>query len=85
AAEPVVPVEQLGANVLGYLTAELGVGELGRLVHEAVVASGVPVATAVEEFTVVSRTSHPLPADAALGDPRYGVSLLVVNADTTGP
>jgi FkbM family methyltransferase len=85
AAEPVVPVAEFGANVLGYLTAELGVGELGRLVHEAVVASGVPVATAVEEHTVVSRTSHPLPADAALGDPRYGVSVLVVNADMTGP
>ncbi|MCT2586582.1 FkbM family methyltransferase [Actinophytocola sp. S1-96] len=83
-AEPVAPVTDLGANVLGYLTAELGVGELGRLVHEAVVDSGVPVATAVEEFTVVSRTSHPLPADAVLGDPRYGVSVLVVNADMTG-
>lgn len=83
-AEPVPPVDEPGANVLGYLTAELGVGELGRLVHEAVVASGVPVATAVEEFTVVSRTAHPLPADAALGDPRYGVSVLVVNADMTG-
>jgi FkbM family methyltransferase len=79
------PVDEFGANVLGYLTAELGVGEMGRLVHEAVVASGVPVATAVEEFTVSSRTSHPLPADAALGDPRYGVSVLVVNADMLGP
>ncbi|MPZ81361.1 MAG: FkbM family methyltransferase [Actinophytocola sp.] len=82
-AEPVPVVETLGANVLGYLTAELGVGEMGRLVHDAVVASGVPVATAVEEFTVASRTSHPLPADAALGDPRFGVSVLVVNADMT--
>ncbi|GAB3438377.1 FkbM family methyltransferase [Actinophytocola sediminis] len=85
AAQPVPVVDDLGANVLGYLTAELGVGELGRLVHEAVVASGVPVATAVEEFTVVSRTAHPLPADAAIGDPRHGVSVLVVNADMTGP
>ncbi|OLF18343.1 FkbM family methyltransferase [Actinophytocola xanthii] len=82
---PVVePVETLGANVLGYLTAELGVGEMGRLVHGAVVASGVPVATAVEEFTVVSRTSHPLSPDARPGEPTFGVSVLVVNADMTG-
>ena len=82
-SEPVPVVEKLGANVLGYLTAELGVGEMGRLVHEAVVASGVPVATAVEEFTVVNRTEHPLPANASVGDPKYGVSVLVVNADMT--
>jgi FkbM family methyltransferase len=81
--EPVAVVETLGANVLGYLTAELGVGEMGRLVHEAVVSSGVPVATAVEEFTVANRTEHPLPADASVGDPKYGVSVLVVNADMT--
>lgn len=81
--EPVPVVEALGANVLGYLTAELGVGELGRLVHEAVVGSGVPVATAVEEFTVANRTEHPLPANASVGDPKYGVSVLVVNADMT--
>ncbi|OLF06330.1 hypothetical protein BLA60_32350 [Actinophytocola xinjiangensis] len=83
AREPVPVVEDLGVNVLGYLTAELGVGELGRLLHRAVVDSGVPVATAVEEFTVVSRTDHPLPSGAAAGDPRYGVSVLVVNADMT--
>jgi glycosyltransferase involved in cell wall biosynthesis len=32
---------------------------------------------------VASRTAHPLPADAVLGDPKYGVSVLVVNADMT--
>jgi FkbM family methyltransferase len=80
---PVPVVAALGANVLGYLTAELGVGEMGRLVHEAVVASGVPVATAVEEFTVSNRTAHPLPEDVSAGDPKYGVSVLVVNADMT--
>ncbi len=80
---PVPVVEDLGANVLGYLTAELGVGEMGRLVHEAVVASGVPVATAVEEYTVANRTEHPLPGNVSAGDPKYGVSVLVVNADMT--
>ncbi|MFI7674798.1 FkbM family methyltransferase [Actinophytocola sp. NPDC049390] len=80
---PVPVVEDVGANVLGYLTAELGVGEMGRLVHEAVVAAGVPVATAVEEFTVVNRTEHPLPGNVTAGDPKYGVSVLVVNADMT--
>ena len=76
--------DEQGANVLGYLTAELGVGEMGRLVHDAVAASGVPLATAVEESTVHNRTAHPLPAGAVLGEPRFPVSVLCVNADMTG-
>ena len=82
-AEPVPVRDAIGANVLGYLTAELGVGELGRLVHEAVLASGVPVATAVEEHTVDNRTGHPLPDGVAAGAPQFPVSVLCVNADMT--
>jgi FkbM family methyltransferase len=79
-----VPIEpKPGANLLGYLTAELGVGELGRLVHEAVVASGLPVSTVVEDATVVNRTEHPLAATAVPGPPRHPVTLLCVNADMT--
>lgn len=79
-----VPIEDtVGVNVLGYLTAELGVGEMGRLAHDSVTASGVPVATVVEDSTVSNRTGHPLPSDARLGDPVYPVSVLCVNADMT--
>lgn len=77
-----VPVDQtVGVNVLGYLSAGLGVGEMGRLVHDAVVASGLPHATVVEKFTVSDRASNPLPEGATIGDPRFAVSVLCVNAD----
>jgi FkbM family methyltransferase len=75
------PVSGPGVNVLGYLTAELGVGELGRLVRRALVDSGLPVATVVEESTVANRTAHPL--DGPPGEPVYPVSVLCVNADMT--
>lgn len=77
------PRDQRGANVLGYLTAELGVGEMGRLVHDAVHHSGLPVATVVEEETVHNRTEHPLPAGANVSPPHFPVSVLCVNADMT--
>lgn len=73
----------LGANLLGYLTAELGVGEMGRLVHEAVLGSGLPVTAFVEDASVVNRTQHPLPPIVVPGPPRYPVTLLCVNADMT--
>lgn len=72
-----------GVNLLGYLTAELGVGEMGRLVHDAVRASRLPFATVVEEEMVGNRTRHPLPDGAAVGAPRFPVSVLCVNADMT--
>ena len=80
---PVAVRDTPGVNVLGYLTAELGVGEMGRLVHQAVAASGLPLATAVEELTVTNRTGHPLPADCAIGEPHFPVSIVCVNADMT--
>ena len=84
ADHPVITIDETpGVNLLGYLTAELGVGEMGRLVHDAVVASGLPVATTVEELTVSNRTGHPGPDRASPGEPRFGVSVLCVNADMT--
>lgn len=80
--EPVpAPEDAFGVNLLGYLTAELGLGEMGRIVHEALEATGVPVATVVEEHTVSNRTSLGRPA--TLGRPRFGVSIIAVNADQT--
>ncbi|MDQ2583124.1 FkbM family methyltransferase [Saccharothrix yanglingensis] len=83
-AEPVAPSEptdEFGVNVVGYLTAELGVGEMARLVHDAISASGVPVASVVEDRLVSNRTG--LAEPGTVGEPRFPVSLLCVNADQT--
>lgn len=77
----VAVADEPGVNVLGYLTAELGVGEMGRLVLDAVRAAELPVAAVVED-DVASRTEHPIDPDL-LGEPRHPVSLLCVNADMT--
>lgn len=82
AATPPVD-ESLGVNMLGYLTAELGLGEMARLLHEAVEASGIPIASVVEEQAVSNRTGVRRPGSE--GEARYGVSLLCVNADQTQP
>lgn len=80
-----VPVrDEPGANLYGYFSAELGVGEMGRLVLDAVRDAGLPAAMAVEETMVANRTGHPLPADLAT-EPRYPVSVLCVNADMLKP
>ncbi|GGS18563.1 FkbM family methyltransferase [Actinokineospora fastidiosa] len=80
---PAPPVDAPGVNVLGYLTAELGVGEMGRIVHDAIRAAGMPVAAVVEDRLVLNRTGLDAPETA--GTPRYPVSLLCVNADQTEP
>ena len=75
------PVEEFGANLVGYLTAELGLGEMGRIVHDALESAGVPTASVVEEWSVSNRTGLPPPVSA--GDPLFPVTLLCVNADQT--
>lgn len=75
------PDEDLGVNMLGYLTAELGLGEMARLLHDAVRASGIPLNSVVEEKAVSNRTAVDRPETEAR--PRFGVSLLCVNADQT--
>ncbi|MEW2500054.1 FkbM family methyltransferase [Amycolatopsis sp. NPDC047767] len=74
------PVDEFGVNLLGYLTAELGVGEMGRIVHEAIEVAEVPIASVVEE-RILNRTGLDQPE--SLGDPRFPVSVLAVNADQT--
>ncbi|MFD2397770.1 FkbM family methyltransferase [Prauserella oleivorans] len=81
AARAAEPSEEFGVNILGYLTAELGLGEMGRIVHDAIVGSGVDVASVSEEKAVSNRTGIAQPATT--GDPRFPVSLLAVNADQT--
>jgi glycosyltransferase involved in cell wall biosynthesis len=68
-----------GVNVAGYLTSELGVGAVGRLVVEAAEAAGVPVA--VESHgTPLSRMQHDT-ASVGDGDWRYDVNVICANAD----
>lgn len=76
------PDDEFGVNVVGYLTAELGLGEMGRIVHDALTAAEVPVVSVVEDRAVHNRTG--LPAPETVGEPRFPVSLLCVNADQTG-
>jgi FkbM family methyltransferase len=77
------PVDAPGVTVLGYLTAELGVGEMGRIVHDTIRASGLPVVSVVEDRLVLNRTGLRTPDTA--GSPRFPVTLLCVNADQTEP
>ncbi|MBB4687107.1 FkbM family methyltransferase [Amycolatopsis jiangsuensis] len=75
------PHDEFGVNLLGYLTAELGLGEMGRIVLEAIETGGVPVASVLEEKAVSNRTGIERPA--TVGDPRFPISVLAVNADQT--
>lgn len=78
---PKEPGQDFGVNILGYLTAELGLGEMGRIVHDAIVHAGVEVSSVLEERAVSNRTGIEKPTTT--GEPRFGVSLLAVNADQT--
>ncbi|WP_309110076.1 FkbM family methyltransferase [Saccharothrix sp.] len=79
--DPAEPGDEFGVNVVGYLTAELGVGELGRIAHDAIARAGVPISSVVEDRLVSSRTGMPEPGTK--GDPHYPITLLCVNADQT--
>ncbi len=66
-----------GVRVAGYLRAETGVGEHGRLAVATVEAAGIPVATFVDT-TSVSRQAH---GYAASEREDLNVNLICVNAD----
>jgi glycosyltransferase involved in cell wall biosynthesis len=78
---PTAPVSELGVNLGGFLTGELGIGEMGRIVHHVLRHAGLPVASLVEERVLTCRTDLPAPDD--LGYPRFPVTILAVNADYT--
>ncbi|HEX2132482.1 MAG TPA: glycosyltransferase [Actinophytocola sp.] len=75
------PDDEFGVNVAGYLTAELGLGEMGRIVHDVILDAGIPVASVVEEHSLACRSNLPAPDTA--GRPRFPVSLMTVNSDQT--
>ena len=68
-----------GVNIVGYLGATLGLGEVARSVAEGLAAAGVPVA-AVANPATESRTSYELECVAPDAAP-YDVNLFVVTAD----
>lgn len=78
---PTEPVDELGVNIIGYLTAGLGLGQMGRIVHEVVQAAGLPVSSISEEHSLSCETGLIAPSTA--GDPRFPISILAVNADYT--
>ncbi|GAA3460453.1 glycosyltransferase family 4 protein [Saccharothrix longispora] len=83
-AEPApveAPVDRFGVNLAGYLTAELGLGEMGRIVHDAIRDAGVPLVSVVEEHSLSCRSDLDQPETA--GRPRFPVSVMAVNADQT--
>jgi len=71
-----------GVNVVGFLGAELGIGESARLIVDALGAAGVPYATVPVEQNLLSRTRAAAPPSR--GAPRFDTTLLCVNADLAG-
>ncbi|HEY8721617.1 glycosyltransferase [Pengzhenrongella sp.] len=70
-----------GVNVVGYLRAELGVGESARLMLDALAAGGIPHATASVDRHLQSRQGASF-TEAAPGAP-FDTTLMCVNADMT--
>ena len=68
-------------NVVGYLHAELGVGEAGRRIVLSAEAAGLPVATVAYGATR-SRQQHAFRPPGAAHEP-FDVSIFCVNADST--
>jgi glycosyltransferase involved in cell wall biosynthesis len=75
---PVVPG---GFNVVGYFSAELGVGEAGRRLADVVRCVGMPTQE-VGVQTSHSREQHPNSRDIA-ATTKYANTILAVNADQT--
>jgi glycosyltransferase involved in cell wall biosynthesis len=77
------PADEFGVNLAGYLTAEFGLGELGRIVHRVVRHAGVPVASVVERRSIEHTARATLDEPETTGEARFPVSILSVNADFT--
>lgn len=68
-----------GVNVVGYLTAELGVGEAARQIVGALERADIPFATVVHR-DAPSRQRHRF-RDDSLAEARYDTNLICINAD----
>jgi Glycosyl transferases group 1 len=82
---PNVPAEQSGVNVVGLLSAQMGIGEQGRLTLRSIADSKVPFSIVDHDATISKRDPALLEAfgDRPTGFP-FDVDLLMVNADQTG-
>ena len=80
AAPPTPHSEVWGVNVVGYFSAELGVGEAARQVVAALDARGVPVLPVQSVSPSLSRQGHPF-TEFGHGDAQFPVNLICVNAD----
>lgn len=69
-----------GVDLVGYLKAELGVGEAGRLAAAALSAAGIPVSPIACRGSA-NRKHHPFEVS---GTAMHDIVLLAVNADQTG-
>lgn len=67
-----------GLNIVGFVRAELGIGEAARLLIAAVKAAQIPYAVVPVEKYVPSRQEHPF-FDLGTGKPTYDVNVIVLN------
>ncbi|HEX7095978.1 MAG TPA: glycosyltransferase, partial [Acidimicrobiales bacterium] len=70
-----------GVNLAGFLSAELGVGEVARRLATAMDAVGVPYSTYTFDRTQSRQQAQPVAAD---GELRYDTNVVCVNADSMG-
>lgn len=77
-SRPDVPLVRQGVDLIGYLHAELGLGEAGRLLWEALQAVDVAAAPVVFRETT-NRQAHPFSGEDTT--PGHEFALVAVNAD----
>jgi glycosyltransferase involved in cell wall biosynthesis len=77
-SNPPIVSEELGVNLVGYLTSELGLGELARLVFETVENSGISIRTVVS-----NRNKSRKSIEHAISNPHkvFPINLAVLTAD----
>src|SRR5436309_1625154 len=78
-AASISPTPSRGVNVIGYLEAELGLGEIGRKIVGAAERSGTPTATVTFRRTH-SRQEHRF-EQRGTADAPYDTNVICVNAD----
>ncbi|MDX6205677.1 MAG: hypothetical protein QOF39_1734 [Frankiales bacterium] len=76
-----VPAPAPGVNIVGYVRAELGVGQTSRYMIEAAKLAGLDYSVHAHTKTL-SRQQHPFD-EAESSDFAYDVNILVVNGDQT--
>lgn len=72
--------QPMGINLVGYLQAELGVGEAARATHRAAQAAGIPVSLIDFRKGVTSRMGEDIDQSSAT-QPTHPVNILHINAD----